>query len=126
MGSPYLPIEFSRLGPVDLAYEGGNNNLAFGLGPCSQMTKIFGRHQNQCWGEMPSQWLAQSDSSMACMFENKLSNLSAYYTKPRTNTATAASGLSQAQVYNVRAQSSGPPPCGSYYSGITAPQCPNM
>ena len=122
-GSPYLPIQFSRLGQVDLAYESDNNNIAFGLGPCSQAIKIFGRHGSMCWASFPSQWLNQSDSSASCIWESKLDNLQAFYTEPRTNQMTQVSGLSPMQVSQVEGSAQQAPPCGAFYSGLTSPRC---
>lgn len=83
--SSYIPISKSRYAPVDLAYNDSNNVMSFGLGPCSQMLKIDGRHENMCWGMMPSQWNLQKDTNLACLRESRLDNIEAYYTEPRTN-----------------------------------------
>lgn len=124
MGNPYLPIQFSRLGPVELAYESNNNNIAFGLGPCSQAITISGRHQNMCWGSFPSHWLNQSDSSAHCIWESKLENIQAFYTEPRTNQVTRASGLSPMQASQVQQSAQQAPMCNAFYGGITSsPKC---
>ena len=123
MGTPYLPIQFSRLGPIDLAYESSNNNIAFGLGPCSKAITVSARHQNQCWGSFPSEWVNQSDSSAHCLWDSKLSNIQAFYSEPRTNQVTQVSGLSPMQSSQVEQSSQQAPPCGAFYGGITSPRC---
>lgn len=122
-GMPYIPIEFSRLGPVDLAYNSMDNVIPFALGPCSQAIEVFGRHEGLCWGSFPSEWLNQSDTSASCIWESKVENISAHYTTPRTNQVTQLSGLSPMQVSSVENNSQQQPYCGSYYGGVTAPRC---
>lgn len=124
-GIPYLPIETSRLGPVDVAFEDNNGVIPFGLGPCSQALTVAGRHGSQCWGEFPSQWLNQKDSSASCMWEHKLQNISAHYTTPRTNQVSQLSGLTPMQMGNVEKNSAHQPPCVVDYTGFTTARCPN-
>lgn len=93
MGAPYIPIHDSFSSKMDLAYipRPGDNNLAFGLGPCSKMTQIAGRHENQCWGTMPSQWYLRKDASAACFRESEVVSTDAFYVDPRTNTVKTVS-----------------------------------
>lgn len=123
MGGPYIPIQFSRLGAIDLAYESSDNVIAFGLGPCSQAITVDARHQNQCWGTFPSQWVNQTDSSAHCIWESKLDDLQAMYSYPRTNQVSQSSGLSPMQTSQVEQSSQQAPPCGAFYTGLTAPHC---
>ena len=122
-GIPYIPIEHSRLGPVTPAYVSDDNDIAFGLFPCSKVNQIFGRHGSQCWGTGPSQWLNQTDSSASCIWEQKLDNISAYYTQPRMNDVTIYSGISPMQVARVEQSSQQQPVCSSQYTGFTTPMC---
>ena len=82
-----VPIYKSRYGPVDLAFQGNHNMMPIGLGPCSQATEIYGRHQegNKCWGTFPSQWYLQGDSSMQCTDAYNLSQFTGYFTSPQSN-----------------------------------------
>jgi len=130
MGAPYIPIEYSRLQAVETAYQSNDDVIAFGLGPCSKAIEVFGRHQNQCWGNFPSKWLLQKDASANCVFEDKVSQLNAYYTNPRTNNLTTISGITPMQQKSVKSQSQQQPSCfpggvshmNSYYAGLTQPQ----
>lgn len=122
-GMPYLPIQFSRLGPVDLAFESDNNVIPFGLGPCSQAIEVFGRHGDQCWGSFESKWLHQKDASASCFWEKRMDNISAHYTTPRTNQVSQLSGLNPMQVARVDAESQNQPPCAEMYGGLTPSNC---
>lgn len=121
-GTPYIPIEYSRLGPMDLAFESANNVVPFALGPCSQAIEIFGRHESQCWGSFPSQWVNQKDSSASCVWEYKLKNITAHYTEPRTNLVTKMSGLSPVEQAEVQEESVPQPSCGRYPPGSGYPK----
>ncbi len=122
MGTPYLPIAHSRLGPVEKAYISPNDNIVFGLGPCSQAITVSARHQEMCWGSFPSKWLNQSDTSAHCIWDSKLSDIQAFYTTPRTNEVTQISGLSPTQSSQVTsAGEQQPPSCGEFYGGLTYP-----
>lgn len=88
MGTPYIPISRALASRMDLAYvpRPGDNNIAFGLGPCSKMTQISSRHENQCWGSMPSEYYLKTDASAHCLRESNIISSDAYYTGNRSPT----------------------------------------
>lgn len=86
-----VPIYRSRYGPVDLAFQGSQNIMPIGLGPCSKAIEIYGRHQDKCWGSFPSQWHLQGDTSMSCTHEYNLDQFTGYYTGPQTNLVSTQS-----------------------------------
>lgn len=88
MGTPYIPVKRAFANKMELSYVPRNaqdNSILVGLGPCSAMSSIDARHENQCWGTMPSQYYLKKDHSVNCMLESNLLSTKAFYSGNPSN-----------------------------------------